>query len=104
MIGFTCGSAFRPLEVLTGDENQPWGMRTKLGWCVVGPRSAGCDDEQCDVSHVVNSRFACNAACKEIFIDPQISSADSSVSELTSEVKVSAEDLEFLDMIKKCTS
>ena len=102
LIGFTCAPAFRPLQFCTGDEDQPWGMRTKLGWCVVGPKSADGDVcESGDASHFVRGRFAFNAACKEIFVDSGVSSVDSSVNELVSDVKVSADDLKFLNIMEQ---
>ena len=36
LIGINCPKAIKPLEVVTGEDHQPWAIRTNLGWSVVG--------------------------------------------------------------------
>ncbi|XP_055366070.1 uncharacterized protein LOC129604298 [Betta splendens] len=36
LIGYNCPSALAPLEVITGNENEPFAQRTVLGWSIIG--------------------------------------------------------------------
>ncbi|XP_043229908.1 uncharacterized protein LOC122385596 [Amphibalanus amphitrite] len=36
LIGVNCSKALKPLEVITGGDDEPWAIRTSLGWSVVG--------------------------------------------------------------------
>ncbi|KAF0301290.1 hypothetical protein FJT64_026363 [Amphibalanus amphitrite] len=36
LIGVNCSKALKPLEVVTGGDDEPWAIRTSLGWSVVG--------------------------------------------------------------------
>ena len=40
LIGYDCSQALTPREVITGKSNEPYGVRTDLGWSIVGTRSA----------------------------------------------------------------
>lgn len=37
LIGYNCSRALAPREVILGAENEPYAVRTDLGWSIVGP-------------------------------------------------------------------
>ena len=39
LIGTDCSKALRPVEVIAGNENEPYAQKTALGWAVVGATS-----------------------------------------------------------------
>ena len=51
LIGNDCPAALAPLEVITGDDHDPFAQRTALGWSIVGP-SKPHPDQQWKRSHV----------------------------------------------------
>ncbi|KAL1279543.1 hypothetical protein QQF64_026216 [Cirrhinus molitorella] len=36
LIGYDCLSALAPLEVIIGNENEPFAQKTELGWSIIG--------------------------------------------------------------------
>ncbi|XP_064642183.1 uncharacterized protein LOC135496665 [Lineus longissimus] len=46
LIGLSCLQAIKPLEVLPGKEDDPYGVRTALGWGVVGMSPQGSRPQQ----------------------------------------------------------
>ena len=36
LIGINCPKALKPLEIVTGGDDEPWAIRTGLGWSIVG--------------------------------------------------------------------
>ena len=44
IIGADCPEALTPIKIIQSENNGPYAFKTKLGWCVVGPRSN--DDKQ----------------------------------------------------------
>ena len=42
LIGTSCGRAIKPREVRPGNEDDPWAVRTALGWGIVGPTGDSC--------------------------------------------------------------
>lgn len=82
LIGLDCTRALIPREVITGDDNSPYALRTDLGWGMIGRYSDKSDDGEEDhigVSHQIMSfevsnpqascYFTCQNKVKEI-IDP----------------------------------
>ena len=37
MIGCNCPKAIKPKEIITSKSEEPYTIRTLLGWCIVGP-------------------------------------------------------------------
>ena len=62
LIGCNCPKAIKPREVITGKSEDPYAVRTLLGWCIVGPVSS----TQSPDSPVVSS-------CNRIFARENIS-------------------------------
>lgn len=92
LIGYPCFQGFRPLQIVPGSEGQPFGLRTILGWCVVGPTVDCVSDQDTLASHVVQGRISLRTVCKEIFVE-------SSDTELCDETKYSADDVKFIDIL-----
>ncbi len=49
LIGYDCPQALAPTEVKRGEGNQPFAVKTELGWSVVG--RIGCEEDESHVSH-----------------------------------------------------
>ncbi|XP_023197668.1 uncharacterized protein LOC111610010 [Xiphophorus maculatus] len=43
LIGYDCPAALAPLEVITGDKNQPFAQRSELGWSIIGSSNPHLD-------------------------------------------------------------
>ncbi|KAG7511271.1 hypothetical protein JOB18_045843 [Solea senegalensis] len=43
LIGYNCSKALAPRQVILGGENEPYAVRTVLGWSIVGPTSSHND-------------------------------------------------------------
>ena len=37
LIEYNCAGALKPKKVVTGEDHEPFAVKTKLGWCIVGP-------------------------------------------------------------------
>ena len=93
LIGYTCVDALRPLEVIPGSGNEPFGLKTNLGWCVVG---SPCDDtpqDEIGASHIMLGSIALRTHCKEVIV-PELEYCD-----LHSDAKYSVEDTRFLNIM-----
>ena len=44
LIGYDCVNALRPLETVTGTKDQPYAIRTPLGWTIVGSSYMPAED------------------------------------------------------------
>lgn len=64
LIGSNCPKAIKPREIVAGRSEDPYAVRTLLGWCIVGP--ANPPDSQTDEDSLVT----CNRiVAKEIARD-----------------------------------
>ncbi|KAL3973900.1 serine/threonine kinase 17 [Sarotherodon galilaeus] len=98
LIGYSCSKALAPKQVILGGENEPYAVRTALGWSIVGPTSSyGDSSSMSTVCHRV--------AVKEL---PLVTPADV-IKVLESDFKdndkdnksVSQDDILFLNMLKE---
>ena len=76
LIGYTCHQAFMPLEVKVGNHNEPFAVRTGLGWSVMGPLNPKGEK---------NNHLSLRTKCKEIILDE--------------DVALSVEDRQFLKIL-----
>ncbi|XP_072172537.1 uncharacterized protein [Diadema setosum] len=72
LIGNNCPRAIRPREVVAGGEDDPYGMRTALGWGIVGRICKTLRDEEEAVCHRIQvhdaySHFVRPSKAKEVF-------------------------------------
>ena len=61
LIGCNCPKAIKPKEVITGKSEDPYAVRTLLGWCIVGPVSTSGSTSVKEVS-TCNSIMACEVS------------------------------------------
>lgn len=78
LIGCNCPKANKPRDVILGGEDDPYAVKTSLGWGVIGPSNSFAAQERdhfttchCLVTHEIgsqrlDSRFALDARTKEI--------------------------------------
>ena len=93
LIGYDCSQALTPREVLAGGNNEPYGIKTDLGWSIVGG------------SDVRSGRSLCHkVAVREI---PAVTLIDivrvleSDFQEVNNDKKTSQEDLNFVKIIEE---
>ncbi|CAB4017090.1 Hypothetical predicted protein, partial [Paramuricea clavata] len=67
LIGSNCPKAIKPQDVIPGNENDPYAIRTLLGWGIIGPVST------IEHNDLVQDRFSftCDAAVKYSSVDDQ---------------------------------
>ena len=81
LIGSNCPKAIKPREIVAGRSEDPYAVRTLLGWCIVGP--ANPPDTQTDEENLVT----CNRiVAKEIARDDDDKGIDFVLSEPTKEL------------------
>ena len=52
LIGFNCSQALAPYRVILGEDGEPYGQKSVLGWSIVGSPSA--EDQKCSVCHRIS--------------------------------------------------
>ncbi|XP_030602165.1 uncharacterized protein LOC115791986 [Archocentrus centrarchus] len=98
LIGYNCSKALAPRQVILGGENEPYAVRTALGWSIVGPTSSHSDS------------FTMSAVCHRVTVKelPLMTPADA-LKVLESDFKddnkdnrsVSQDDILFLNTLKE---
>ncbi len=111
LIGYNCPQALAPLEVRKGTGNQPFAVKTELGWSVVG--MTNCEVEE-SISHRVMTQtipnevsvarkeigFVFHNKTKEEFNPSTILKAlELDFKETTDQIEISQEDLKFLEIV-----
>ena len=92
LIGFDCTTALIPREVLTGQDDEPFAVKTDLGWSIIGGESRGpsiCNRISCREAPVVPKDVL--KVLESDFVDEP-------------GVEVSQEDLQFLHTLESSTS
>lgn len=96
LIGCDCPSVLAPLEVIMGDENEPFAQRTVLGWSIIGSTNPHLDRQG-------NQNFVHRVAVKEIPVPSTtdvLKVLESDFNEKSYEDKhVSQEDVRFLQFL-----
>lgn len=98
LIGYNCSKALAPRQVILGGEDEPYAVRTALGWSIVGPSSPH------------NDSLSINSMCHRVTIKelPPVTPADA-LKVLESDFKddnkdekaVSQDDILFLNTLKE---
>ena len=97
LIGFNCSAAMLPREVAVASDNDPYGVRTCLGWGVTGqmqPVSSTYEEEH------KNTRFAFKTSVKEVNPEEIKSMYALEFSERHPDEKLSLDDRRFLQKVK----
>ncbi|KAK3737845.1 hypothetical protein QZH41_004783 [Actinostola sp. cb2023] len=124
LIGTNCPKAIKPREILPGSDNDPYGIRTDLGWGIVGrvcrspPKE---EDEHSTCAHRTviteqvapdkdetlpqGTRFAIESRFKEVFSPTQVLEMFEmdfhEKTETKGTLSLSVEDRKFIDIVKK---
>jgi hypothetical protein len=117
LIGYDCANALRPVEIISGEENGPYAVKTVLGWTVVG--STQRPAEGCTSSHRIMVKhihvpssdmtmkqkvnYVQRTTCKEISPLDALRCIERDFVELGDEVMMSQEDYRFLDLLRDKT-
>jgi hypothetical protein len=114
LIGYDCPAALAPIDVVRGTEDEPFAVRTELGWTVVGRTMCETDEEH--ISHRVLTKaipdelqihardeinFVCRTKISEESAIPQIIKIlENDFQEKKRETVMSQDDLKFLKIIQ----
>ncbi|XP_078352316.1 uncharacterized protein LOC144637013 [Oculina patagonica] len=93
LIGYDCSQALAPREVITGESNEPYGIKTDLGWSIVGGNDVKSETSFC---HKV--------AVKElpaVLMSDVVRVLESDFKENKDDKKTSQEDLQFLKIMEE---
>ena len=94
LIGFNCSIALLPREVVIAGDNDPYAMRTILGWGVVGI----VDKNTCNIN---NEHFSFRTQVKEITNNQVRQMFEVDFSEQDSNERQSRDDRKFLSTLKE---
>ncbi|XP_064622351.1 uncharacterized protein LOC135484646 [Lineus longissimus] len=95
IIGNNCTKAIRPLEIVPGDDNDPYGVRTALGWGVVG-RVGNSNN------HSVSGHFVYSISAKEMNPSQVVEmfQLEFNERETNPDAKTSVNDKRFIQLMK----
>lgn len=114
LIGCNCPKAIKPRDVILGEEDEPYAVRTSLGWGVLGPSNthASQEGDALTTCHRVvtyeigskrlDSRFAIDARTKEVINPSDVRRMfEIDFSEKDKEdIHLSQEDRRFLEIVR----
>lgn len=98
LIGYHCPQVMRPLEIATGRDDEPFGWKTSLGWCIVGASCASepvAETDELGSTHIVRGCIAFRTECHEAMVD--VEHADATLPWI--DEKYSAEDVKFIEIM-----
>ena len=112
LIGCNCPGALKPREVILGKGDDPYAIRTLLGWGIIGPIQENTDDPArcnrivtCDISasKPSNHAFSVESRGKEVINPAAVKKMlEADFSEQNSEAQgFSQEDRRFMSMVEK---
>ncbi|KAK3890971.1 hypothetical protein Pcinc_005138 [Petrolisthes cinctipes] len=86
----------RPLEIVTGGDNEPFGWKTCLGWCVVGATCADVNEmDEFGATHLVRGCIAFKTECREVMLHFE----DVEMTMTGMDEKYSTEDVQFMKIM-----
>jgi len=94
LIGYNCPQALAPREVVTGEEDQPYAVRTDLGWSVVGGSEA---NERVRFCHRTYTKENPEISPRDVLAVLQTDFADAK----GGETLMSQEDLKFIQLLEE---
>lgn len=119
LIGYNCHQALLPREILSGEEDHPYGQRTDLGWSIVGSSNPASDySGEVGISHRVvvlqvspstqpsaelkkEVHFVCQSQVKEMNPTDIIKALECDfIDQTVDDNPISQEDLLFLSKVK----
>ena len=69
LIGGNCVKALEPCSVISSENNGPCAIRTRLGWCIVGPMDANSSQIGCNF--IDNAGHSCGSSSHCSSLNPQ---------------------------------
>ena len=110
LIGYNCSLAIKPRDVISGDDDEPYGVRTHLGWSIVGRTSVLSEDSCSSIIKTVPSEtmlkdktnrthYILRTSCKEVL---HILESDFIERKCEGQV-MSQEDIQFMKIMKEET-
>ncbi|XP_043205364.1 uncharacterized protein LOC122372337 [Amphibalanus amphitrite] len=105
LVGMNCPRAIKPRDIVQGDDEDPWAVKTDLGWSVVGPVQGGYkEDSACRyVSVTVERRELCHFTfrvhAQEVNLMQIARMMDTDFQEPDVDKKMSYEDQKFLNLM-----
>ena len=110
LIGYDCVNAMRPLESVTGTKDQPYAIRTPLGWTIVGSSYMPAEDS---ITHRVIAKetdctyekreqqvhFIQKTVCKELSPYDALLCMERDFLQPETDAVISQEDLRFIEML-----
>ncbi|KAK3754726.1 hypothetical protein QZH41_007045 [Actinostola sp. cb2023] len=106
LIGSNCPRLIRPREIVAGDEDEPYGQRTLLGWGVIGRVCKSRDEGGKDVCNFtkasqMHGRFVFATKAKEILAPDVLKVLETDFQETSTKLKpFSVEDKRFLRLME----
>ena len=96
LIGYHCPQVMRPLEIVIGSDDEPFGWKTNVGWWIVGTGDTG-ESGDIGTSHFVQGCIAFKAECREVMVDAD----DNKMTMHEMYDKYSVEDVQFMRIMSE---
>lgn len=96
LIGFDCSTALTPRQVIPGEGDQPYAIRTDLGWSVVGKLGSADSADVTGFCHRISVKEAPPAIPRDVLKILERDFADSK----HGDIGVSQEDIQFLNFME----
>ena len=107
LIGMNCPRALKPRDVVLGDDEEPWAVKTELGWSVVGPmRGASTGARACRYTSASEGRgelchFAFRVHAREVTPMQIARMLEADFQEVRTDKRMSQEDQRFLKLMEE---
>ena len=107
LIGMNCPRAIKPRDIVQGDDEDPWAVKTDLGWSVVGPVQGGDkENSACRFVSVTEDRrelrhFTFRVHAQEVNLMQIAQMMNTDFQEPDVDKKMSYEDQKFLNLMEK---
>ena len=113
LIGANCPECIKPIEIVPGGYNEPYGKLTVLGWGIIGNVATNSNKDDCIVNRIIceevqigqnvrENRFIVPETTKEVYEDKilKLMQQDFLAGVHDEDTGLSVEDKRFLDIVK----
>lgn len=94
LLGINTPEAVKPLEIVDGRQNEPFAIRTKLGWAINGPSSKNCEKNR-KLCNVIRVNPSIEELVKKLYNEDFNDTEDQNLKGL------SVEDKKWLNIVEK---
>ena len=98
LIGINCAKAVKPLEVVSGEDHEPWAMKTVLGWSIIGILNSEPETQQREAT---SCHFAFRVRTREVSPAQLMHLFETDFHDTLEERKYSQEDMQFISIMKE---